>query len=124
MYGRCGETFGGKRNVLSPENGASRGKQKGVIGDMMTLGGLRDGLLVLGGLIYGLGYVTWILFADVNSLGPLSVLSTQYFVAGIVPAGLVCGSFVVIRWMFGWALRRPSHSRKKTSRWLGYIGGL
>lgn len=53
---------------------------------MEKIGDLRDGLLVVVGLLYILGYVAWSLHALVNNLGLLPALQAQYFVAGIVPA--------------------------------------
>ena len=44
--------------------------------------GLRDGLLVVGAGLYGIGYLVWSIRAWWEGLGLLPVLSAQYFVAG------------------------------------------
>jgi hypothetical protein len=47
------------------------------------LGQVRDGLLVLGGILYIAGYSSWAFFASTNGLGPLPALQPQYFVSGV-----------------------------------------
>ncbi len=68
---------------------------------LIRIGGLRDGLLVLASLLYGLGYLVWSLHAWENHLGLLPALDTQYFVAGVFPALVL----VVAFWTFKLATR-------------------
>lgn len=53
-------------------------------GSVTEPGHLRDALLIAGGVIYFLGYLTWTAFAVQNNLGPISVIEAQYFAAGLV----------------------------------------
>lgn len=50
------------------------------------LGALRDGLLLLAGVLYLFGYIPWAIYALTNKIGLVPVLDAQYFTAGIVPA--------------------------------------
>ena len=50
------------------------------------LGGLRDGLLVSGGVVYVLGRTVWAYQSQRFNQGIISVDQSQYFVAGFVPA--------------------------------------
>ena len=50
------------------------------------LGGLRDGLLVSGGVVYLLGRLVWAFQSQCFNQGIVSVDQSQYFVAGFVPA--------------------------------------
>jgi hypothetical protein len=50
---------------------------------LQHLGRIRDGLLVIGALLYGFGYASWAAYAWLNNLGPMPGLDAQYFVAGI-----------------------------------------
>lgn len=59
-------------------------------------GGVRDGLLVIGAILYGVGYIAWSLHASIYHLGPVSGLDAQYFIAGI-PVLLV----LIIGWLLG-----------------------
>lgn len=59
------------------------------------VGGLRDGLIVTGILIYGVGAAVWSYHAWRFNLGLLPVLDIQYFVAGIVPVMIVMSVFMV-----------------------------
>jgi hypothetical protein len=61
------------------------------------IGKLRDGFLVSGAALYGLGYLVWTYTAWRNDLGQLPALEFQYVIAGVVPAILltfVWGSIV------------------------------
>jgi hypothetical protein len=44
---------------------------------------LRDAALILGGVIYLSGYAVWSVLAWLEGLGPVPVLDSQYFVAGL-----------------------------------------
>jgi len=50
------------------------------------LGARRDGFLVSGAVLYGLGYLVWSYNAWRNHLGELPALEFQYLVSGIIPA--------------------------------------
>jgi len=53
------------------------------------LGDHRDGFLVSGAVLYGLGYLVWSFNAWENGLGQLPALEFQYLVAGIMPALII-----------------------------------
>lgn len=78
------------------------------------VGELRDGLIVIGGALYGAGYATWALYAFTINAGPVSALQVQYFAAG-APAVflLVTGSAALV-------LSR----RFLSERWPGYLARL
>ena len=50
------------------------------------LGERRDGFLVGGAILYGLGYLVWSYNAWRNHLGELPALEFQYLMSGIIPA--------------------------------------
>jgi len=50
------------------------------------LGERRDGFLMSGAVLYGLGYLVWSYNAFRNHLGQIPALEFQYIIAGIVPA--------------------------------------
>ena len=50
------------------------------------LGQRRDGFLVVGAILYGLGYLVWSYNAWRNHLGQLPALEFQYLMSGIIPA--------------------------------------
>jgi len=50
------------------------------------LGERRDGFLVGGAVLYGLGYLVWSYNAWRNHLGQLPAIEFQYLMAGVVPA--------------------------------------
>ena len=60
-----------------------RSKPEALIG---RLGALRDGLVLLAGILYLFGYISWAAYALTNRIGLVPVLDAQYFTAGIVPA--------------------------------------
>jgi hypothetical protein len=53
------------------------------------LGDLRDGLLLLAGVLYLLGYLSWTVYALKTGIGLVPVLDSQYFAAGVFPAAIV-----------------------------------
>jgi hypothetical protein len=53
------------------------------------LGERRDGFLISGAVLYGLGYLVWSYNAWRNNLGQLPALEFQYVVAGIIPAAII-----------------------------------
>jgi hypothetical protein len=58
--------------------------------------GLRDGFLVIGACLYFLGYILWALYAALEHLGNLPLLSAQYLTAGTIVAG-----FLAVAWILG-----------------------
>jgi len=98
-------------------------------GNWLTrIGELRDGLLVLASLIYGLGYFVWSLHAWKQGLGLLPALDAQYFAAGIVP-GLVIvaayGAFKLItaglERLLVWLHGEPRTRAKIAIRWAAFV---
>jgi hypothetical protein len=77
---------------------------------LVRIGGLRDGLLVLASLLYGLGYLAWSLHAWQNDLGLLPALDVQYFVAGVFPALILAAAF--------WAFRLITRAIEPFLSWL------
>jgi hypothetical protein len=53
---------------------------------LKSLGELRDGLIVAGGIMYVVGYLVWSFTAWRNHLGWLPAFKFQYFVAGFFPS--------------------------------------
>jgi hypothetical protein len=58
--------------------------------------GLRDGFIVMGACVYFLGYILWALYAALEHLGNVPLLSTQY-----LTAGTIVGAFLAIAWFIG-----------------------
>ena len=80
------------------------------------LGALRDGLLLLAGVIYLLGYISWANYALMTRIGLVPALDAQYFTAGIVPAViffLFVLSVRVLRAFHRW-LKRPASDKDRT----------
>jgi hypothetical protein len=69
----------------------------GSIGLLENVGKVRDGLLILGAALYGLGYLVWSNYALQNNLGLLPALDAQYFLAGVVPGLLIAFTFFTIK---------------------------
>lgn len=63
----------------------SEGQQNAPKNWAQKLGDLRDPLLVLASVIYGVGYFVWSIHAYSENLGLLPALEPQYLVAGIIP---------------------------------------
>ncbi len=66
------------------------------VGWLEWLGKRRDGFLVAGASIYGLGYAVWTYNAWDQGLGLLPAIESQYFLAGTVPALIVFGCWQAI----------------------------
>jgi hypothetical protein len=64
---------------------------------LKSIGSLRDGILVCGGLIYFCGYFVWSLVAWQHNLGQMPIFDSQYFVAGIP----VLISFIILFYLLG-----------------------
>jgi hypothetical protein len=113
--------------VPEPENVVRSGWFRRAIGRvtgwLKPVVGLRDGVLVVGAGLYGLGYMAWALYAWAQGLGPLPVLSTQYVLAGATIGIFLGMAWIVINglWMgrsrlHAW-LETPTELRL-TVRWL------
>jgi len=61
------------------------------------VGKSRDGLLVVGGALYILGYIVWSINAFINKLGLLPAFESQYFIAGIVPLVIIFLAVLLMR---------------------------
>lgn len=85
---------------------ASRRKTESLV---KRVGELRDGLLLLAGVLYLLGYLSWALYALETGIGLVPVLDSQYFAAGIVPALIVVLFVLSVRLLrsFQKWLKRP-----------------
>lgn len=64
---------------------------------LKQVGKSRDGILVVGGALYILGYIVWSINAFVNKLGLLPAFESQYFIAGIVPLVIIFLAVLLIR---------------------------
>src|SRR5271157_5611184 len=74
--------------------------------------GMRDSVLVVGAGLYALGYLVWSLYAWVQGLGLLPVLSAQYIVAGAT-----IGVFLLLAWALTsglWRARARLHAWTET----------
>lgn len=59
------------------------------------LGNRRDGFLIVGAVLYGLGYAVWSYNAWKHDLGHLPAIEFQYFAAGIIPALVLTTAWLV-----------------------------
>lgn len=76
----------------------------------------RDATLVLAGLAYVLGYLSWAIYASEHGWGLAPVLDAQYFAAGVLPALIVISACFLgwwLRWLSQW-VRKPVSSRGAT----------
>ncbi len=88
------------------------------------LGELRDGLLLLAGVLYLLGYTSWALYALDTGIGLVPVLDSQYFASGIVPAVILLLFALSVRLLrnFQKWLKRPLSAKYQIMRpALGWI---
>jgi len=53
------------------------------------LGERRDGFLIAGAVLYGLGYVVWSYNAWRNHLGQLPAIEFQYLMSGLIPGAII-----------------------------------
>jgi len=53
------------------------------------LGERRDGFLVGGAVLYGLGYLVWSYNAWRNHLGQLPAIEFQYLMSGLIPGAII-----------------------------------
>jgi len=90
---------------------------------VLRLGALRDGLLLLAGILYLLGYASWAFYALENGIGLVPVLDAQYFAAGIVPAAILALFLLSVRLLraFRSWLNRPL---PKKYLWLPKAAGI
>jgi hypothetical protein len=85
----------------------------------------RDGTLVLAGLAYVLGYLSWAIYAANRELGLAPVLDAQYFAAGVFPAAIVIASCFVVWWLRclrQWIKKPVSRSGKRVNTILERAG--
>jgi hypothetical protein len=61
------------------------------------LGERRDGFLVGGAVVYGLGYLVWSLNAWRNHLGQLPAFEFQYIISGLIPGILIAIAWLAIK---------------------------
>ena len=91
----------------------------GFEGSLKWLGDRRDGLLLVGGGLYFLGYLSWALYGGFNNIGWIPVLDTQYFAAGIIPA-IIIFVFVLskrlLRSFGAWLKGEPTTIQQKLSK--------
>lgn len=86
---------------------------------------LRDAALILGGVIYLSGYSVWSVLAWLEGLGPVPVLDTQYFVAGLptvaalaITALLTFGTRrLLIEWWPEWVRHFEPRQRRRV-QWI------
>jgi len=67
---------------------------------LTRLGALRDGILVVGGILYVFGYLVWSFNAWKNNLGLLPAVESQYFIAGLTPAVITCIGYFGVKFIF------------------------
>jgi len=87
----------------------------GALAMLRRLGEVRDGLLILAALLYGVGYLAWSLFAWIYGLGTAPPFDAQYFLIGtpLVAAliALGCLIYAVLRRFLpnlaSWSADRP-----------------
>jgi hypothetical protein len=86
------------------------------------VGKSRDGILVVGGALYILGYIVWSINAYINKLGLLPAFESQYFIAGIVPFIIIFLLFHSIKFCWTHDLHLPQWLNiLKTRKWWGDI---
>jgi hypothetical protein len=71
------------------------------------IGEARDGALVIGGILYVLGYIVWSINAWKNKLGLLPALDAQYFIAGIIPTLIIVLVYIGIRFSLDYSRPLP-----------------
>lgn len=67
---------------------------------LLALGQIRDGILISGAIIYGVGYLFWSVHALQHNLGFLPALDLQYLIAGILPSFILILSLVLGRLLY------------------------
>jgi len=86
-----------------------RSGEHGVRAIVESLPKWRDATLVLAGVAYALGYLSWAIYASDHGWGLAPVLDAQYFTAGIFPVLIVIAACFVgwwLRWVSQW-VRKP-----------------
>ena len=61
------------------------------------LGERRDGFLIGGAVLYGLGYLVWSYNAWRNHLGQLPAIEFQYLMSGLIPGAVIGMTWAAIR---------------------------
>lgn len=92
------------RNQNSPQAVETNEQTRGPAGPLLIFGAdvdrikkFRDLVIILGAVLYGAGLLVWSVNAWMNNLGFLPALDFQYFVAGVVPVGIVGGAYLLSR---------------------------
>ena len=88
------------------------------------VGAFRDGFLVLGGVVYLAGYLSWTLYAYEHDLGLIPALDAQFFSAGLVPAAIAVAFFGSARFLFyvkRWLGKDLTDREKKVGTLLGAL---
>jgi hypothetical protein len=83
------------------------------------LGERRDGFLVGGAVLYGLGYLVWSYNAWRNHLGQLPAIEFQYLMSGLIP-----GAIIGIAWAattFFWNMHDKAMALLEKHRFLRWI---
>ncbi len=62
------------------------------------LNSLKVNALTLIGIFYGLGYVSWSIYAAINSLGIVPAVDLQYLISGILPATLILLVYIILKY--------------------------
>lgn len=81
--------------------------------------------MVLAGLAYVLGYLSWAMYASDRGLGLVPVLDAQYFAAGVLPSVIVataCFTGWWLRWVGRWVRKPVSPFGAKMRSLLELIG--
>lgn len=83
------------------------------------LGAHRDGFLVAGAILYGLGYLVWAVNAAEQHFGNLPALDFQYVMSGIIPAVILALAWAGIALFSRWrTIVARTMARFKILGWL------
>jgi hypothetical protein len=86
------------------------------------LGEHRDGFLVGGAILYGLGYLARWLFTSEYMLGDLPALDFQYVISGIIPALLLALVWAAVAFSSRWRTRVDrTLARNRFLKWLSLV---
>jgi hypothetical protein len=70
-------------------------RPRGAVAGLERVGKTRDGILLIGGALYVLGYVVWSVHALNEGLGLLPALELQYLLAGSLLAGILFAALLL-----------------------------
>jgi hypothetical protein len=80
--------------------------------EFQSLGKIKENFLIIFGLVYGVGYLSWSFYATINSLGIVPAFDLQYIIAGIYPSLLI----LFFIWMFKLRKRLIIYQDKNLNR--------